>query len=293
LTDAFVADTVKQGQPRQIMLQAFERAVLTYDPLNPPAWQVERGNIGADALRDTPPSPIETPAAGAVVALPLPVVAQVGVAGEPIAISLRWNNGVTLRRTVPTLPGPDGRALLVTTLDWQTESRPPQPAAHGATLELRNAQGTLLAAQPLEVLRWDDPGVQPVDMYWYLGPDRLQVAQRVIPRTVRVGTAALEELLWGPRPGNLAGFRTAIPTPAEVLGYRGREPDWGARVLLRQLVIENGVATADFSRELRAYGGDPERAAHIRAQITATLQQFPTVRDVRILIEGRTENGLQ
>ncbi len=48
MTEAFLVDTVKNGEQRQIMLQAFERAVLTYDPQNSHAWQVERGNIGTD-----------------------------------------------------------------------------------------------------------------------------------------------------------------------------------------------------------------------------------------------------
>ena len=48
LTDAVQATTVKNGETRTIVLQAFERTVLTYDPKNPQEWQVERGNIGAD-----------------------------------------------------------------------------------------------------------------------------------------------------------------------------------------------------------------------------------------------------
>jgi hypothetical protein len=51
------AKTVKNGQVRLIELQAFERTVLTFDPLNPKDWQVERGNIGADMfLNAAPPS---------------------------------------------------------------------------------------------------------------------------------------------------------------------------------------------------------------------------------------------
>ncbi|MDP9317168.1 MAG: GerMN domain-containing protein, partial [Chloroflexota bacterium] len=294
MTDAFVADAVKDGTPRQIMMQAFERAVLTYDPLNPPEWQVERGNIGADALRGVlPHQPIETPPAGARVTLPLPILARVGKPGDPITIVLRWRNGVTLKRTVQAIQGEDGGGLVLTNLAWQTESRPPQPVAHDAMLELRDGRGNVLATQLLQVLRWDDPGVQRVDVYWLLGADHLQAAQRIVPQTPRIGTAAIEELLWGPSPGNLAGFQTAIPSPHEVLNYPGREADWGPRVTLRSLVIEDGVATADFSQELRAYGGGTARAQQIRDQITHTLLQFPTVRKVRILIEGQSNHVLE
>jgi spore germination protein GerM len=78
-----------------------------------------------------------------------------------------------------------------------------------------------------------------------------------------------------------------------VLGYPGRAADWGPRVTLRSLNIAGGVATADFSRELGAYGGGSLRVRLIREQITRTLMQFPTVHQVRIAIEGRTEGVLE
>ncbi|CAA9291968.1 MAG: hypothetical protein AVDCRST_MAG26-4161 [uncultured Chloroflexia bacterium] len=57
--------------------------------------------------------------------------------------------------------------------------------------------------------------------------------------------------------------------------------------------MDNGVATADFSQELRAYGGGAARAQLIRAQITRTLLQFPSVREVRIVVEGQSDGVLQ
>lgn len=48
MTDAFLIETYKGGERRNVMIQAFERAVLTYDPQNPAAWQVERANLGLD-----------------------------------------------------------------------------------------------------------------------------------------------------------------------------------------------------------------------------------------------------
>ncbi len=61
MTDAFRTQAVKNGQTRDIVIQAFERTVLTYDLQNPAGWQVERGNIGADmvdmlGLAPQPPS---------------------------------------------------------------------------------------------------------------------------------------------------------------------------------------------------------------------------------------------
>jgi hypothetical protein len=51
MTDAFTVSAYKNSEWRDIVIQAFERTVLTYDAKNPPNWQIERGNIGADTLR--------------------------------------------------------------------------------------------------------------------------------------------------------------------------------------------------------------------------------------------------
>jgi hypothetical protein len=34
------------GQPRDVLVQCFERRCLTYTPDNDPTWQVEAGNVG-------------------------------------------------------------------------------------------------------------------------------------------------------------------------------------------------------------------------------------------------------
>jgi len=294
MTDAFMISTYKEGEWRDIFIQAFERSVLTYDSKNPRGWQVERGNIGADALRTLPQteSPIEIPTAGARMTLPLHILAHVGQPGGQLIARLRWQDGAELMRVLPVLRGADGQGLLIGTLNWMHEGPPPQPATQPATLELLSGSGELQARQTVTVLSANDPDTQAVTLYWVLGEAVVPVQQRV-PRTVRIGTAALNELLWGPSPPNLAGFSTAIPTPEEVLRYPGREPDWGARVALRSLTIVDGVATADFSKELKAYGGGSLRVMLIRQQIRQTLLQFPTVRQVRIAIEGQTEGVLE
>lgn len=46
LTDPFWADVLVGGQPRRILIQAFERRVLTYNPANPAPFRVEFGNVG-------------------------------------------------------------------------------------------------------------------------------------------------------------------------------------------------------------------------------------------------------
>ncbi|MCS7003038.1 MAG: hypothetical protein NZ518_09335, partial [Dehalococcoidia bacterium] len=51
-----VEATVTKGSVtgRRIIVQAFQRTILTYDPANPPEWQVERANVGTDYLRAFP-----------------------------------------------------------------------------------------------------------------------------------------------------------------------------------------------------------------------------------------------
>jgi spore germination protein GerM len=113
-----------------------------------------------------------------------------------------------------------------------------------------------------------------------------------VPQTQAIGAAALNALLNGPAAGNAAGAETALPSVQEIVTFAGRDETWGYRVRLLNLVIENGVATANFSQELRAYGGGAYRVGLIRAQIERTLKQFPTVQRVVIQIEGDA-NALQ
>jgi len=220
------------------------------------------------------------------------ILAHIGQPGEHVIARVRWRDGTELTRIMPVLRGADGQGLVIGSLAWNTESQPPQPADRQATLDLRNSVGDVLAQQSIQVLRWDDSDTQAIELAWVID-ERLAVETRRMPKTVRIGTAALEALLWGPRPGDLAGFTTALPTPEEVLRYPGRAPGWGPRVTLRSLTIANGVATADFSPELNAYGGGATRAGLIREQITHTLLQFPTVHAVQITIAGQTADILQ
>lgn len=46
LTDPFWIDTVIGGEPQRVLFQAFERRIMTYNPANEAAWQVESGNVG-------------------------------------------------------------------------------------------------------------------------------------------------------------------------------------------------------------------------------------------------------
>jgi hypothetical protein len=292
LTGALDARVVKNGQARAIAVQAFERTVLTYDPANPADWRVERGNIGADALY-TPivPARVEVPAVGARTTVPLHVQVRTSRAGEQVTAVLRWRDGTALDDTLTTIRGEDGRGLLIANLNFKHEGPPPAPPTQPATLTLYDEAGLVLAERTVTMLGNNDPNTMQLKIYWVLPDDPAGVRSVLvrIPRTQMVGTAALQELLWGPAPPNMAGFETALPTPQQVINYPGRAADWGPRVTLRSLTIVNGVATADFSKEMWAYGGGSLRVKLIHDQVANTLLQFPTVHQVRIAINGQLD----
>ena len=51
LTEPFWADVAIAGQQRRILIQPFERRVLTYNPANPAQFRVEFGNVGQQYYR--------------------------------------------------------------------------------------------------------------------------------------------------------------------------------------------------------------------------------------------------
>jgi len=46
LTEAYWTTVLVGGVPKRVLVQVFERRVLTYTPDNPPGWRVEAGNVG-------------------------------------------------------------------------------------------------------------------------------------------------------------------------------------------------------------------------------------------------------
>lgn len=102
--------------------------------------------------------------------------------------------------------------------------------------------------------------------------------ERVVPKTQAVARAALEELLKGPTEEEKSdGFFTSI----------------NSGVKIQKLTVENGAAKVDFDEQLEFQVGGSCRVSAIRAQIRETLKQFPTVQEVIISINGRTEDILQ
>jgi len=102
--------------------------------------------------------------------------------------------------------------------------------------------------------------------------------EREIPRTEAVARASIEELLKGlTEEEKSEGFFTSINSGVEI----------------QKLTIVNGVAKIDFNEQLEFQVGGSCRVAAISAEIRETLKQFPTVKEVIISINGRTEDILQ
>lgn len=102
--------------------------------------------------------------------------------------------------------------------------------------------------------------------------------EREIVETKKVATAALEELLKGPTTDEKSeGYLTNI----------------NEGVKIKSLSIKDGVARVEFNETLERAVGGSCRVAAIRAEITETLKQFSSVKEVIISIDGRTEDILQ
>jgi hypothetical protein len=108
--------------------------------------------------------------------------------------------------------------------------------------------------------------------------DKVFPVEREVAKTEAVARAALTELLKG-----------ATETEKGEEFFTNINPG----VKIQTLTIENGVAKVDFDEQLEFQVAGSCRVIAIRSQITETLKQFPTVKDVIISINGRTEDILQ
>ncbi len=95
---------------------------------------------------------------------------------------------------------------------------------------------------------------------------------RRIPKVPSVAYETLQALLRGIRSSERDAFATALPQ----------------RASLRSLFIENGVATVTFAEGSFSGVAGSCTVGSIRAQIEATLAQFPSITSVVLLEEGKT-----
>lgn len=103
-------------------------------------------------------------------------------------------------------------------------------------------------------------------------------AKRTVQKTQAIGRAAIEALLRGPDEQEI---------------QKGLISNINPGVRVQSLEIENDAAKIDFDKQLEFQVGGSCRVAAIRAQITDTLKQFSTIKNVIISIDRRTEDILQ
>lgn len=91
-----------------------------------------------------------------------------------------------------------------------------------------------------------------------------------LPWTEGVGRAALEKLIEGPTPAQEMryGICSPVPPTTEILG----------------LTIRDGLAKLDLSGSFLSY--DPGEESSVLNSIIFTLLQFPTIKEVQLLVEG-------
>jgi hypothetical protein len=231
---------------------------------------------------------VEMPGPLEQVTLPVRLLARVGQSGQQINITVTWEDGTQFARVLTTLPGRDGRGVAISALDWVSDPRPTQPATQNGHIQIHNLDGQLLVWQPIEILHPDDPGTIGTNVYWVINEEVVAEPIR-IPRTLGIGRASLNALLWGPVPGNLSAYTTALPHPVDIIDYPGRTADWKEYIRVQDLTIIDGVARVDVSGEILAHMGGATGVLLIREQIAQTLLQFSTVNEVIITVAGQPD----
>lgn len=215
-----------------------------------------------------------------------------GFEGQVGTLKLLDSNGQQLGQT----------AILTATTDWmqsvinfETTLNFISPVAQSGTLVFNNENASGLPEKdktfslPIKIAKTQG---ETLEIKVYFGNNQIVARQdspdytcekvlavnRIIPKTEAVARAALEELLEGPAASEKEqGFFTSI----------------NSGVKIQKLIIENGTANVDFDEQLEKGVGGSCKVAAIRAQITQTLRQFSTVKNVIISINGRTEDILQ
>jgi len=105
---------------------------------------------------------------------------------------------------------------------------------------------------------------------YFLRGEKLGVAERQVPHTIKPATAALEALLAGPTAAEkAAGLKTAVPSGTRLLG----------------LSIDGTTARVDLSGKFASGGGSLSMQARV-AQIVYTLTRFPTIKAVDFMLDG-------
>jgi hypothetical protein len=167
ITGAYWANVKVADSYTEVLVQVFERRVLTYTPENPPGWQVEAGNVGRHYFEwrygISPPDGASQTTSGFAPIGPSPLASTLDAGGgSRLVLANQGNTPLTVRLT-----GPE---TVEVTLDACLDCPPPGPipaschaAAVSQTLDLAAGSYSVTASRP--------GPVQPLGGVWTLLPD--------------------------------------------------------------------------------------------------------------------------
>ena len=168
ISEAYWAQVAVNGVPQDVLVQVFERRVLTYTPNNAPEWQVEAGNVGRHYYEwrygaEPPAEPPSAQGGGASIGpTPLPSLFD---HGGMTRLTLANHAAQPL---VVTLAGPESQTVeLPPCVGCQSTPEPPSscaPDAPSATLDI--LPGTYLVTS-----RRTESDAPPLSGPWTLVPD--------------------------------------------------------------------------------------------------------------------------
>ncbi len=167
IAEPFFATVKVGGQPHSVLIQVFERRVLTYTASNPAAFQVEMGNIGQHYHQWR----YDAQAAGATAASPAPVVPAPST--SPAA-------------TTPAVSGTDNYQLTATT----SPAKPTTDTIVTVTATL-TTNGKGVAGAVMDTT-WHLNGANVSCSFGPSGPDGVMSCQRIINKAIPGRTATIE-----------------------------------------------------------------------------------------------------
>ncbi|MCL5256859.1 MAG: hypothetical protein M1319_03565 [Chloroflexi bacterium] len=210
------------GQSKWVLIQAFERRVLTYTPSNPEGWKVEMGNIGRHyhdwrySQPSTPPAPAD-PFAD----VPACVDASVTPKGGPVGTTFSMNIwGFTPNEQIGYwVNAPDGS--IVGTI--QTVSIGPTGGVEGLTFPTDSSyplgiwsvvfQGTQSGHQSIAYFKLTGEGAAPAPAPAPTQSVPDSISGSVSPKEGRAGTV-FDVSIWGFQPNEQVGYWFNTPDGA-------------------------------------------------------------------------------
>ena len=248
-------------------------------------WDGKTAEAEEVRIIDEPNIIVYGPEAGATVGLPLIIRGEARVFENIFNYRLKDENGKTFYESRASAAAPDAGLYG----PFEISFNYPAPAGGRGTVEVfdysaKDGSETDKVDIPVSF----DQG-QPVSKFKVFFPNsrkdpgasdcnRVFAVDRRAGKTGAAARAALAELLKGP---------DVIEAKA---GYFS---NLNEGIKINSLSIDKGMAKVDFDKTIEAGVGGSCRVSGVRAEIIQTLEQFPTVKDVVISVEGRTEDILQ